>query len=163
MHEAPWIWDSSQLQSSALWAHFAVAAFCPRRVYFSFSERQCGNVKTLIQGAIHLCMKFYIFIILNANEKPFPSEKINHTLLPKIWVLEMVLSYIKMYFITTLRNFSHFVGLCFWQHTTYISRPTNLLWLLSNIYNHGLSLSRNFKVILKYSYHPVALLLLLLL
>lgn len=56
-------------------------------------------------------MKFYIFIILNANEKSSSSEKINHSLLPKISLFEVVLFYIQIHLIITLRNVSHFIPL----------------------------------------------------
>lgn len=51
----------------------------------------------------------------NANEKPSPSEKINHSLLPEISVFKMVVFYIQIHFIITLKNVSHFIELCFWQ------------------------------------------------
>ena len=51
--------------------------------------------------------------------------KINHTLLPEVWVLETVLFYIKFHFMITLRNFSSFIDLCFRQtHWSILLLPT---------------------------------------
>ena len=84
-------------------------------------------MKARIQGAAPQRMKIYIFITLNVNEEPYPSEKIHQSRLPKISVFEMVLFDIKINFIITLRDISPCIDLCFWQNPHYTFIVKNLL------------------------------------